>query len=95
MLAGTLGSLPLAKGMIPLWLLFQASCLPLTWSWLWIILSGSLCMRKIPRAGECWADTAPVTLGRGTRPGSATETGLVWVEAMELCKDHVGVEAKG
>lgn len=81
MLASTLGSLSLAEGMIPLRLLFQVSCLPLTWSWLWITSSGSLCMRRIPRAGE---GCTPVThtLGGGTELIFA-ERGCrgLWVEA--------------
>lgn len=77
MLARTPASLPLAKGRIPLQLLFQASCLPLTWSWLWITSSVLLCMRRIPRAGEGWASATAVTqtLGRGTKPGFAAGRG--------------------
>lgn len=77
MLAGTPASLPLAEGRIPLQLLFQASCLPLTWSWLWITSYVSLCMRRIPRAGEGQDGTTAVThaLGRGTKLGFAAERG--------------------
>lgn len=83
-LARTPGSLPLAKGMIPLRLLFQASCLPLTWSWLWITSSGSPCTRRIPRAGE---GCTPVThtLGGGTELSFAAERG----------GGGTGVKAKG
>lgn len=40
---------------------FQASCLPLTWSWLWITSSVLPCVRRIPKAGEGQAGTTAVT----------------------------------
>lgn len=85
MLARTPASLPLAEGRIPLQLLFQASCLPPTWSWWWITSSVSLCVRRIPRAGEGQAGTTAVThaLRRRTKPGFAAERGCSLGEGTE------------
>lgn len=94
-----LASLLSAEGRIPLWLLFQASCLPLTWSWLWITSSVLLCVRRIARAGESWAGATAVTHTLGEEQCLALQQGgtLVWGEAQELSelKDHVDVRAKG
>lgn len=99
MLARTLASLLSAEGENPLWLLFQASCLPLTWSWLWIISSVLLCVRRIPRAGEGWAGTTAVTHTLGEEQSLALLQGgaLVWGKAQELSelKDRVDLRAKG
>lgn len=80
MLARTQSSLPLAEGRIPLRFFFQASCLPLTWTWLWITSSVLPCVRRIPKAGEGQAGTTAVThrVGRGTKLGLAAEKGCSW-----------------